>query len=304
MSDFIFKDAVEARNKLTVRQEREIRKIYNNWAREARDEAKRLTRTIYNDDAKAATELYYQLRTASKQITAEIQGTVTKNVNSMGDVVANTNKRWLHQLGFTESSINVKFNPSKDMAIRSILTGNLYDNKTPLSDRVWNLTDSNMKDINTIIARGIALNQPVNEIALQLEKYLKPGNNLGWSISSNGNKVYQVHNKKADWRAQRLARTMLQHAYQQTLVAMTKDNPFVAGYIWHAAGNHPCELCLDRDGNFYTASTLPLDHPNGQCDFEAVVDQEKAMRDLAGFYNNPIEYPSIQRFASGLEYED
>ena len=37
---FIFKDAVVARNQLTVRQERAIRKIYNEWAREARDEAK------------------------------------------------------------------------------------------------------------------------------------------------------------------------------------------------------------------------------------------------------------------------
>lgn len=304
MADFIFKDAVEARNKLTVRQEREIRKIYNSWAREARDEAKALTRTVYRDDAKAATELYYQLRQASKQISAEIQGTVSKNINSMGDVVVNTNKRWLHQLGFTESSINTKFSPAKDMAIRSIISGNLYQTNTPLSDRVWNLTDNNVKDINTIIARGIAMNQSVNDIAIQLEKYLQPSKNLGWLTSSQDGKVYQIHNRKADWRAQRLARTMLQHAYQQTLVALTKDNPFVAGYIWHAAGNHPCELCLDRDGLFYTAETLPLDHPNGQCDFEAVVDQDKAMRDLAGFYNNPIEYPDIQRFTSGLEYED
>lgn len=304
MADYIFKDAVEARNNLTARQEREIRKIYNEWAREAKDDAKTLSKSLYKDDAKSAAELYYQLRSASKQISAEIEGTVTKNINSMGDVVVNTNKRWLHQLGFTESSINLKFSPSKDMAIRNILTGNLYQTKTPLSERVWNLTNNNLKDINSIIARGIATNQSINDIALQLEKYLMPSKNLGLFNSVIDGKLYQIHNRKADWRAQRLARTMLQHSYQQTLVAMTKDNPFVSGYIWHATGGHPCPICMDRDGLFYTANDLPLDHPNGQCDFEVVVNQEKAMRDLAGFYNNPIEYPDIKRFTSGLEYED
>ena len=303
MSEFIFKDAVEARNKLTVRQEREIRKIYNEWAREARDIAKTVERTNI-DEARASAQLYYQLRSASKQISAEINGEVSRNVNEMGNIVVGTNTRWLSKLGFTEQSLNRKFSPSKDVAVRSILSGNLYENKTPLSDRVWNITDSNVKDIYTIISKGIATNQSVNEIAIQLEKYLRPDKNLGWSISTLDDKLYQIHNRKADWRAERLARTMLQHAYQQTLVAITKDNPFVSGYIWHAAGNHPCELCSDRDGNFYTAETLPLDHPNGQCDFEVVVNQEKAEKDLAGFYQNPIEYPDIQRFASDLDYID
>lgn len=303
MADYTFKDAAEARNRLTIRQEKAIRKIYNEWAREARDDAKTLTR-INKDDAKTSLELYYQLRSASKQISAEINGEVSRNVNDMGSIVVKSNTRWLKQLGFTEASLNRKFSPAKDMAIRSILSGNLYQTTTPLSDRVWNITDSNLKDIYSIISRGIATNQTTNQIAIQLEKYLKPSKNLGWNTNIVDGKVYQIHNRKADWRAERLARTMLQHAYQQTLVAMTKDNPFVAGYIWHAAGNHPCPLCLDRDGNFYTAESLPLDHPNGQCDFEVVINQEKAIRDMAGFYNNPVQYPDIQRFTSGLDYED
>ena len=303
MKDYIFKDAVEARNSLTVKQEREIRKIYNEWAREARDIAKSVDR-VNIDDARASAQLYYQLRSASKQISAEINGEVSKNINVMGDIVVGTNSRWLSKLGFTEESLNRKFSPTKDMAIRSILTGNLYQKEIPLSDRVWNITDSNLKDIYTIISKGIVTNQSINDIALQLEKYLKPDKNLGWSISNVEGSLYQIHNRKADWRAERLARTMLQHSYQQTLVAVTKDNPFVSGYIWHATGNHPCELCSDRDGNFYTAETLPLDHPNGQCDFEVVVNQEKAEKDLAGFYQNPIYYPDIQRFASGLDYID
>ena len=84
---------------------------------------------------------------------------------------------------------------AKDSAIRSILSGNLYQTKTPLSDRVWDLTNNNLKDINSIIARGIAMNQSVNDIALQLEKYLKPSKNLGWNTQLVNGKVYQVHNR-------------------------------------------------------------------------------------------------------------
>ena len=303
MSEPVFKDAVEARNNLTIRQEKEIRKIYNEWAREARDIAKSVEKRNI-DEARANAQLYYQLRSASKQISAEINKEVSRNINSMGDVVVSSHTKWLGKLGFTEETLNKKFSPSKDMAIRSILSGNLYQGSVPLSDRIWNITDSNVKDIYTIISKGIATNQSVNEIAIQLEKYLKPSGNLGWSISSIDGKIYSIHNRKADWRAERLARTTLQHAYQQTLVALTKDNPFVSGYIWHAAGGHACDLCLDRDGNFYTAETLPLDHPNGQCDFEVVINQEKAEKDLAGFYENPVYYPDIQRFTSGLKYID
>ena len=49
---------------------------------------------------------------------------------------------------------------------------------------------------------------------------------------------------------------------------------------------------------FYKAEELPLDHPNGQCDFEVAIDEDKARNDLAGFFENPIEYPDIQRFVS------
>ena len=55
---------------------------------------------------------------------------------------------------------------------------------------------------------------------------------------------------------------------------------------------------MDRDGQFYKAEELPLDHPNGQCDFEVAIDEDKARNDLAGFFENPIEYPDIQRFVS------
>ena len=300
--NFYFRDAVVVRNELTKRQEKQIRKMYNKWASEVRQEAKRLSSTPGSlQEAREMTKLYYQLRQGSKQLSDEINNKVTSNLNDMGSAVVRVNQRWLKSLGLSSEGLDTKMSVSKDLAIRSILTGNLYQTNEPLSNRVWDITSANMQDINNIIAYGIAVNQSPRDIAKQLERYLKPENSLGWSIRQYTDKYgikrfAQVHNNIVDWRAQRLARTALQHAYQQTLVALTKDNPFVSGYIWHADGANACQLCMDRDGRFYTPSELPLDHPNGQCDFEVAIDEEKAMNDLAGFYENPILYPDIQRW--------
>ena len=303
-ADWFFKDAIEARDELTKRQEKAIRKSYNEWAKEVREEANRLSHIPGSqNEQRQMAELYYQLRNASRQLSAEINNEVNSNVNNMGSVVVRTNQRWLSSLGLSTNALDYKMSASKDSAIRSILSGNLYQNGKPLSERVWNLADGNLKDIYSIIGRGIALNQSPYDIAKQLEKYLNPNQHLGWTVKqytdANGRiHIARIGNNQVDWKAQRLARTMLQHSYQQTLVSLTKDNPFVLGYIWHADGANACELCMDRDGQFYKAEELPLDHPNGQCDFEVAIDEDKARNDLAGFFENPIEYPDIQRFVS------
>lgn len=304
-ANFYLRDAVEARNSLTKRQEKDIRKLYNQWAREARREAESLkgVEGTINEQRRLA-ELYYQLRSGSLQLSAEINNLVSSNANEMGNIVARVNQRWLKSLGFTEDSINRKMSPAKDMAIRNILTGNLYEQKIPISSRIWNLADSNLQDMYTIIAKGIAQEQSMEHIARQLEKYLMPGKSVGWTtqiVDQNGvQRILSIHNNTVDYRAQRLARTVVQHSYQQVLVGLTRNNPFVLGYLWHAEGANACQICLDRDGQFYTASELPLDHPNGQCEMEVVIDNGIADKEIEDVYGD-IRYSS---FMSGLELED
>lgn len=275
-NDLIFKDAWEARDQITKRQEREIRKLYNEWARELRGQANQLTKIGTPQSAiqlRELAQLYYKLRSASKQLTAEINTNVEGNVVYMANAVANCNKRWLHSLGFTNTSIDTKFSLTRDMAIRNIITGNVYTTGYSLSSRLWQIDNNTMKDIYTIVSKGIAQNMSVYDIAKLLEKYVRPDVKVPYNVG--------VHNRVVDYNAQRLARTLIQHTYQQTLVALTKDNPFVRGYIWHADGPHSCELCDERDGQFYTAEDLPLDHPNGMCSMEPSIDLEKMIREVS-----------------------
>lgn len=279
MSDsggLIFEDAWKARDKITKNQEREIRKRYNEWAREVRDQANQIAKIGTPESANQSQELaklYYQLRSGSKQLTAEINTSIQESVEYMANAVTNCNKRWLHSLGFTDDSIDTKFALSKDMAVRNIVTGNVYTTGYSLSSRLWKIGNDTMKDIYTVVAKGIAQNMSVYEISKLLEKYIRPDARVPYGFG--------VHNQVTDYNAQRLARTLIQHAYQQTIVALTKDNPFVNGYIWHANGAHSCALCDSRDGQVYTAEELPLDHPNGMCSMEPNIDLEKMIREVS-----------------------
>lgn len=286
-NDLTFRDAWEARDSITKKQEREIRKLYNEWARQVREQADMLSKIGTPESANQARELaqlYYQLRSASKQLTTEINTSIQNNVEWMANQVANVNKKWLMSLGFTSASIDKKFSFIKDMAIRNIITGRVYNQGYSLSARLWNIEQYTMKDIYSIVAQGIAQNLSVNDIAKLLQKYLRPN-----STSPRG-----VHNRQVDYRARRLARTLIQHAYQQTLVALTKDNPFVHGYMWHADGGHACELCEERDGQIYSAEDLPLDHPNGMCSMEPVVDMSEMVKAMSDFM-------AYGRFPDGFE---
>lgn len=274
-----FEDTVVARDTITKQQEREIRKFYNQVAREIREMEKSLPDTPYNETQRRhLVEMYYQLRSASIQLTTEINTSVNNNVEWMGKTVQRVNVRWLESVGLTPESLDRKFSQSTDNAIRSILTGNLYGTGSlNLSSKIWNITDSNLTDMNSIIAKGLAEGRSLNSIAKELERYINPDMKNEWRIVTIKNpdgttSVYRIRNNQPDYKARRLARTSIQHAYQQTMIALTKDNPFVKGYIWHADGRHPCELCESRDNEFFTAEDVPLDHPNGQCSIEPSLD--------------------------------
>lgn len=274
-----FEDTVVARDTITKQQEREIRKFYNQVAREIREMEKSLPDTPYNETQRRhLVEMYYQLRSASIQLTTEINTSVNNNVEWMGRTVQRVNVRWLESVGLTPESLDRKFSQSTDNAIRSIITGNLYGTGSlNLSSKIWNITDSNLTDMNTIIAKGLAEGRSLNSIAKELERYINPDMKNEWRIVTIKNpdgttSVYRIRNNQPDYKARRLARTSIQHAYQQTMIALTKDNPFVKGYIWHADGRHPCELCESRDNEFFTAEDVPLDHPNGQCSIEPSLD--------------------------------
>lgn len=177
-----------------------------------------------------------------------------------------------------------------------IASGQLYEGKWSLSHSIWKNGLRTQSDIQNVVAKGLAENRPVYDIAKDLEKYVDPSARKPW----DWNKVYPGTAKQVDYNAQRLARTMIQHSYQACMVESQRYNPFCKGIVWHSVGLHgrTCETCLDRDGNVFPVKDLPLDHPNGLCYFEPALDNMNDVADRLGDWVNGKSDPGLDNYVA------
>lgn len=204
----------------------------------------------------------------------QLEGTIKNNALEVAKAVTEDNDKMLREMGFG-GVFTSDFHIPQD-AVNSIITGKLYEGKWTLSKAIWSDNQKKLNDINSIVAKGLAENKSTYELAKDLERYVNPQARKEWSWS----KVYPGTSKKIDYNAQRLARTMVSHAYQESFVLNTKDNPFIEAYQWLASGgDRMCDICAERDGKIYQKDELPLDHPNGMCTF--VIVKEKSYEEIA-----------------------
>lgn len=299
----IFKNAEEARDAIMASQKKEIAKLYEDWADEIGERAK-----YYSHKSTASapvSERYYkelqkQLRATSQQVSNEVYKKIKGNIYLISDAVVKDNVDWLASFGFSMEGLNAAFSYVPDEIVRNLITGQIYESGWSLSQRIWSDNEKTLKDIYRVMAKGLAENKPIYEIAKDLEAYVRPGARLPWNLTApDGVRIFK---KQVDYNAQRLARTLVQHGYQQSFVAVTKSNPFITEYVWRSNGSRVCELCKARDGQHYKKDELPLDHPNGMCTMEPVV-VKNMVDQLADWFNSPDgTYPEIDAFVKNFGY--
>lgn len=268
------KTAEQERVRLTAAQQKQIQKLYEDAAKEVAKQAAQAPRVPSDALRKQyLNQLQKQINERLDQIRTEVESTVKDNMKQTAEAVVGDNIDFLREVGMP---IEGAFSYVPDEVVRAVATGQLYDGKWSLSRALWKNTKRTQKDVQSVIAQGIAQNKSAYDIAKDLEKYVDPSAKKDWDWS----KVYPGTAKKVDYSAQRLARTMVSHAYQQSFVKTTQKNPFVTKYKWVSAGGaRTCEICAARDGVEYSKTDLPLDHPNGMCTFIAVI--EDSMMDIA-----------------------
>lgn len=185
--------------------------------------------------------------------------------------------------------------------MNNIVNGSVYEEKWYLSKALWGDYTEKLDQINDVITQGVGLNLSSLEIAKQLEQYVDPKAmtpsktivtdclkdpvtgklyskdyvkrhpEKDWTGFTETKSRYRYG--KVDYNAQRLSRTLINHAYQQNVVQQAKANPFGTGVRWDASGGERmCEICEERDGKVFPVDDVPLDHPNGMCTFEVVTD--------------------------------
>lgn len=300
----VFKNADAAKNAIMDSQKKEIAALYKDWADEIGERA-----NFYSHKSTASapvSERYYkelkkQLTATSQEVSNEVYKKIKNNIYTISDAVVKDNIKWLESFGFSSEGLNAAFSYVPDEIVRNLITGQIYDSSWSLSARIWGDNEATLKDIYQIMAKGVAEQKPIYYIAKELEKYVRPSAKLPWNlVAPDGVKIYK---KQVDYNAQRLARTLVQHGYQQSFIATTQKNPFITEYIWRSNGSRVCELCKARDGKHFKKDELPMDHPNGMCTMEPVV-VDNMVDQLADWFNSPDgTYPEIDEFAGNFGYE-
>lgn len=269
MAEWTLADATQIRENLTKEQEDEISMLYRKVYLQVRKQMLAIPKdgtTSQQIQRQYLDKLHKQLDEAYKSLGVGLEKQIEKGAKKAAQGVVDDSAKFFTKAGLTLEGA-YSFVPKEIVA--SIATGKLYGGDWSLSGAIWSDIRKKQADINTIIAEGLAANKSAYDIAKDLETYVDPKAKKEWDWS----KVYPGTSKKVDYNAQRLARTMVSHAYQQSLERVCKNNPFVTGYIWQSAhSRRVCPICAGRDGQFYKKGELPLDHPNGMCTFIAEIE--------------------------------
>lgn len=279
-----FSKSERKRKSIVLNQQKQIKNLYLECYEELHKEVEKLKSK--NDKLSSVKRVYLKnlekdLLSSLNSVDKKTESLIRSNANLMSSNVFETNVEYLKGLGL---NVNVGNNTLKSKVVKDIVNGNFYEGKWTLSSSIWGDNKLKQKEIRNIIAKGILKNKGVYDIGKDLERYVNPRARKKYSWSN----MFPGSRKKIDYNAQRLARTVISHAYEESFVRATINNPFIGAYRWVTSGSdRVCVLCLDRETSdhyglgpgIYPKDKLPLDHPNGMCTFEPVMlytDEEMA----------------------------
>lgn len=265
----------ETLKELNEEQLKAIQKVYQNAYKNVKDKLKNFqSKTPSSELEKQELEkIKKNIHSEYKEVGGKIESLLKQGIEKASKVAVNVNVNWLKKVG-----INFKAAYSyvpKDI-VESIVTGQIYKGNWSLSKAIWNDVEKNQKDIEQIIATGLAENKSSFDIAKDLEKYVNPKAKKDYDWS----KVYPGTKKRIDYNALRLSKTLISHGYQQSYEKTVSKNPFVEGVKWEIANNHRvCDICKERakqnkyglGEGIYPKDKVPMDHPNGQCVLTSVI---------------------------------
>lgn len=259
-------EAQRKKLKITKKQEKEIKSIYKNIYLNI---SKKLSKVDKNNLSKRYLEsLIEVIKEEIKLSQNKISKTIKDNCKEVSSEANNVQLDFFmlidekYELGLASIFKDMFAKIPKD-AMNEIIFGKAYKDRKGLSERIWQYTKKFDKDIDYILAQGIAEKKSYYDIAKDLEKYVNPDAKKDWDWC----KVYPNSSKRVDYNAQRLARTAVNHAFQQAQKRSCEKNPYVEGIRWISANSHgrTCELCMERDNQIFKINEVPLDHPNGLC---------------------------------------
>ena len=309
MPKISFSNNVIPINQIDNKQRKKIQKLYEDAIKDVQGQIDNL-KSMGKSNASTKLQIYRlnQLKDDIQYNLKEVTGEVEKEIkNNMKLVSEMTIDRYMEYMGGQGIQFKVSYAHISNDIINNITSGNLYKDQFGadwnFSKRIWGDYRSAKGELASIVTNGMLQGKSCYDIAKDLEKYVMPNAQKPWDWS----KVYPGCRKKIDYNAQRLARTMISHSYQQSLVEMSKNNPFASGIEWRSAliEHRTCELCMQRHGQIFPVNELPLDHPNGLCTYLMVFSKSKKeiADDLVNWVNGE-ENEALDKYATYITNED
>ncbi len=293
--------ADKSRQKLTKDQQKRIKGLYSQVSKDIESQIAKLNTSTASGAMKSVylDTLQKQINQAMEEVGKETEKYTIESMTKAAELIGEDINSWLSKYNV---QIAENYSHVAQDVVQSIATGQLYEGDWTLSKAVWKNIEQNQNDINMIVAKGLAENKSVVDIAKDLANYTNPHKLTRWNLTAPDGK--RVLRTSVDYNAQRLVRTMTSHAYQQSFIRATEKNPFVTDYTWVSSnGGRTCQLCASRDGEHYTAKDLPLDHPNGMCTWVAnTVSEDEIINQLTGWVNGE-ENEALDEYAKSLGYD-
>lgn len=280
---------------LTEQTSKRIQLIYKQAAQDIEKKLRNLPMRVPSDALKKLylENLLKDINKSSESFNRLIESTIRNSGEQSGLLAIEAGNKAVKSLGL---EIKGAYSYIPRQEVLNIASGKLYGDSWTLSQSIWKNGLRTKSDIQNVVAKGLTENKPIKDIADDLMKYVDPTARKPWDWS----KVYPGTAQQVDYNAQRLARTMIQHAFQASMVQSQQYNPFCQGITWHSVGIHgrTCEECMERDGNVYPVKDLPLDHPNGLCYFEPALDSMNTVADRLADWVNGKDDPELDTYVA------
>ena len=154
--------------------------------------------------------------------------------------------------------------------VAMVIAGKLYKSKWTLDKAVKNISSKLDAVIDAIIENGKKQGKTDAEIAEQILAVINPNDSQYMHVVQTDKGSLYV--PKVGAATSTLMRTTLEHGYQETVKELAevldKKTDYKVMIRWISALAHnTCEVCESRHNELYEPSELPLEHPNGQCEF-------------------------------------
>lgn len=172
-----------------------------------------------------------------------------------------------------------------------------------ISDRVWRTSEAARNSVRRIIEDAVVRGQDARTTARQVQQYLQPGI---WKAHKADVRKRLGISKDISYQAMRLARTEMNNAFHEGMVAANQHSPGYRGIYWRLSHRHVVpDICTDMatdmsngEKGFYPKGSEPVrPHPNCWCvPVPAYEDPDQFAERLRGWTQNPRLHPDIDRW--------